>query len=141
MTKLKTLLTTAVALALAGPAFAQNNAITLQVNAGQVMTSTGGEFVPAASGAALVPGEKLMVTAGASATAVYPNGAGINFTVPGVYTIAAGGSIANTIQKQHGAWDPKIAIGVGAAVVVAGAVAAGGGGSSNNSTPISAGKR
>jgi len=130
-----------VAAAATAPAYAQNSAITLEVGTGSVMVSTGGAFQPAATGTTLVAGEKLMITAGAAATARYPNGAGISFTVPGVYTIAAAGaSTPSTVQKEHGAWDPKIAIGVGAAVVVAGALAAGGGGSSN-STPVSAGKR
>jgi len=77
------------------PAFAQETVGTLQVN-GTVMTSTGGEFVPAADGQAVAEGTRLMVSEGSSASITFPNGAVVNFTQPGVYTInmPAAGSLA-----------------------------------------------
>src|SRR5690606_33066295 len=68
------------------PAFAQAGMGTLQVN-GTVMTSTGGEFVPASDGQAIAEGTRLMVSEGSSASITFPNGAVVNFTEPGVYTI------------------------------------------------------
>lgn len=80
------------------PAFAQEAVGTLQVN-GSVMTSTGGEFTPASSGQAVAEGTRLMVAEGSSASITFPNGAVVNFTEPGVYTInmpAAGALAAGT---------------------------------------------
>src|SRR5690606_3828121 len=80
------------------PAFAQEAVGTLQVN-GTVMTSTGGEFVPASDGQAIAEGTRLMVSEGSSASITFPNGAVVNFTEPGVYTInmpAAGALAAGT---------------------------------------------
>lgn len=80
------------------PAFAQQSVGTLQVN-GTVMASTGGEFVAAADGQAVAEGTRLMVGENSSASITFPNGAVVNFTQPGVYTInmpAAGALAAGT---------------------------------------------
>ena len=80
------------------PAFAQESVGTLQVN-GNVMTSTGGDFVPASSGQVITEGTRLMVTEGSSASITFANGAVVNFTQPGVYTVnmpAAGALAAGT---------------------------------------------
>src|SRR5690606_35666483 len=83
------------------PAFAQEAMGTLEVN-GTVMTSTGGEFVPATSGQAIEEGTRLMDSEGSSASITFPNGAVVNFTTPGVYTIsmpAAGALAAGTVYS------------------------------------------
>lgn len=68
------------------PAFAQEVIGTLQVD-GTVMTSTGGDFVTAASGQAVQAGTRLMVADGGSASITFQNGAVAAFTEPGVYTV------------------------------------------------------
>lgn len=85
------------------PAFAQESVGTLQVN-GTVMTSTGGEFVPAADGQAVTEGSRLMVGEGSSASITFPNGAVVNFTQPGVYTInmPAAGTLASGTTYSAG---------------------------------------
>ena len=80
------------------PAFAQESVGTLQVN-GNVMVSSGGDFVQASSGQVVSEGTRLMVAEGSSASITFPNGAVVNFTQPGVYTInmpAAGALAAGT---------------------------------------------
>lgn len=78
------------------PAFAQQAVGTLQVN-GTVMTSTGGEFAAAADGQSVTEGTRLMVGENSSASITFPNGAVVNFTQPGVYTInmPAAGTLAS----------------------------------------------
>ena len=80
------------------PAFAQQAVGTLQVN-GTVMTSTGGEFAAAADGQSVTEGTRLMVGENSSASITFPNGAVVNFTQPGVYTInmPAAGSLASGV--------------------------------------------
>lgn len=80
---------TALAIVLAGlmaPALAQETIGTMQVN-GSVSTSTGGDFVPAASGEAIQAGERIMVGEGSSASIRFSNGAVVDYTTPGVYTV------------------------------------------------------
>lgn len=88
---MKTKLRLAAAAAILGaaafvPALAQETIGTMQVN-GTVMTSTGGEFAPAASGEAIQAGERIMVGEGSSATISFSNGAVVEYTAPGVYSI------------------------------------------------------
>ena len=69
------------------PAFAQDSSITLRVDSGTVMASNGGEFASANTGKPLAPGEKIMINAGSSATAVFGNGCTVEFNAPGVYAV------------------------------------------------------
>ena len=104
---MKTMLRVATAAALLGaaslaPAFAQETIGTMQVN-GTVMTSDGGEFVGASSGEAIQAGERIMVGEGSSASISFVNGAVVNYTAPGVYTIqlpaVATGATATTLGE------------------------------------------
>ena len=89
MMKFATLLIAASA-AFAAPAFAQNDAgILLRVDSGTVLSSTGGEYQAANTGKPLAIGEKLMVNAGSSATAVFEGGCTVQFSEPGVYQVPA----------------------------------------------------
>lgn len=95
MTKLASLIIAAsVALTASATASAADPAAILSVDSGSIMTSEGGEFTSARTGAALVEGERLMVTEGASATVRYPNGCVREYTVPGVYVVQATCSMA-----------------------------------------------
>ena len=69
------------------PAFAQDSSITLRVDSGSVMASNGGEFASANTGKTLAPGEKIMINAGSSATAVFASGCTVQFNAPGVYEV------------------------------------------------------
>ena len=86
MTKLAAILFAASA-ASAAPVFAQDSAITLRVDSGTVMSSTGGEYASANTGKPLVVGEKIMINAGSSASAVYDGGCTVEFKEPGVYEV------------------------------------------------------
>lgn len=88
MTKFAAVLLVASA-AFAAPAFAQDSSITLRVDSGSVMSSTGGEYASANTGKPLVVGEKIMINAGSSATALYDNGCTVRFAEPGVYEVPA----------------------------------------------------
>ena len=77
-----------VALAISGVAVAQDVAPALQIQAGQVMTSTGGEFVTAQNGQALVVGQRVMVAEDSSARIVYPNGCVVVLENEGVFVVA-----------------------------------------------------
>lgn len=127
---MKTMLRVATAAALLGaaslaPAFAQDTIGTMQVN-GTVMTSTGGEFVGAASGEAIQAGERIMVGEGSSAQITFVNGAVVNYTAPGVYSIqlpaVAAAGTATTVGSAVAANTGFIAL--------AGVIAAAGVGSS-----------
>lgn len=81
-------LAAASALALAvAPAFAQQPVATLQVEAGTVMTSEGGEFRTANTGEALNPGERIMLSENSVAVVRYPNGCVRRYDAPGVYPV------------------------------------------------------
>lgn len=81
------LLLSAALSVVAFPALAQDGVATLRVEAGSIMTSTGGEFSTAGTGEALVDGERLMVAEGAVATVVYPSGCTRQYASPGVYVV------------------------------------------------------
>lgn len=122
--------------ALAMPAFAQdNNNITLRVDTGTVMASTGGEYQSANSGKPLVVGEKIMVNAGGAAAAVYEDGCEVEFREPGVYEVP--GECKKVAWINNGNAGMSAAVIVGAAVI--GAALANSGGST--SAPISTGSR
>jgi hypothetical protein len=115
MTKLTVILLAACA-AFATPAFAQDDrGITLRVDAGTVMSSTGSEYVSANTGKPLVVGEKLMVNAGSSATAVYEGGCTVEFKEAGVYEVPGECKKAAWINSGSGN-------GMNAAVIVGAAV-------------------
>src|SRR3546814_160509 len=72
------------------------------------MTSTGGEFVSAATGEAIEAGEQIMVSEGGSASVTFSNGVVTNFTTPGVHTIsgipaATAGATAGSVGTAAGA--------------------------------------
>ena len=71
----------------AAPAIAAEPVVTLQVEQGNVMVSTGAEFVTVESGARLVEGQRLMLTDGATARLDYGNQCAVEYAVPGVYVI------------------------------------------------------
>lgn len=100
-------------------------AITLQVDAGQVMTSDGGEFVSASSGAAVSQGQRVMVAEGGAARLVYDNGCEKLLSSPGVYTVVSDCDSGSAVVGGNG----RLAAGVGGAVLVIAAIAGGGGGS------------
>ncbi len=121
----KLALATAVA-ALSLPAFAQQTIGTLTVNSGTVMTSEGGEFASASTGSSIQAGERLMVSENSSASVTFTNGAVVNYTAPGVYTITmpvAGGPVASAGGASTAA---TVGIVLGAAVLGAAAVEANG---------------
>ena len=123
----------AMSIVLATPALAQEAApaITLNVDAGSVMTSEGGEFATAANGSTLQPGTRVMIAEGSSATLAYGDGCAKLLATPGVYTVsadcvpAAQASGTNTGLVVGG-------VAAGAAVI---AVAAGGGSDDNDDPP------
>jgi len=96
---MKTLGKVALATALAGlmaPAIAQETIGTMQVN-GSVSTSMGGDFMPAASGESIQAGERIMVGEGSSASISFTNGAVVNYTTPGVYTVQMPAAVGTTV--------------------------------------------
>jgi hypothetical protein len=117
----KVVLATAVA-ALATPAFAQDTVGTLSVNQGTVMTSTGGEFASASSGEAIQAGERIMVGESSSASVTFTNGAVVNYTAPGVYTVQV--PVAGTPVATSGGASSAATVGIvlGAAVLGAAAI-------------------
>ncbi|HEY6941833.1 hypothetical protein [Dokdonella sp.] len=81
----------AVAVLIAGAATAAlaQDAATLEVQRGVVMTSRGGEFATAHSGQSLRAGERVMVTKDGAATIVFGN-CRRTYDRPGVYTVGEG---------------------------------------------------
>lgn len=77
------------AFAAAAPAYAEDPAPTLQVDSGTVMTSQGGEFVTAASGASVAPGTRIMLAENSSATVTYANGCSAVISAAGVHAVPA----------------------------------------------------
>ena len=82
------------------------------------MASTGGEFASANTGKPLEVGEKLMINAGSSATAVFENGCTVEFNAPGVYAVP--GECRKVAWANSGSGG-----GMGAAIIVGTAVIAG----------------
>jgi hypothetical protein len=117
----KLVLATAVA-ALAMPALAQETIGTLTVQQGTVMTSTGGEFASAASGESIQSGERIMVGEGGSASVTFTNGAVVNYTAPGVYTVQM--PVAGAPVASAGGASTAVSAGIilGAAVLGAAAI-------------------
>lgn len=85
----RSLLFAAVAATAFSAAHAQDNAVTVRVHGGSVMTSQGGEFVTAASGSRIAPGSRIMLAEGASASLVYANGCTQAIAAAGVHAVPA----------------------------------------------------
>lgn len=119
MTKFSAVLL-AASVAFAAPAFAQDQNVTLQIDSGSVMASTGGDYASASNGQALASGQKIMVNEGSSATLVYGNDCKMQLTQPGVYTVP---DQCNAVASNGsgGASGTNAAI-VGGAAAVAGAL-------------------
>lgn len=81
----------ALSIAAFSPAHAQDQdpAPTLRVDSGTVMTSQGGEFVSAASGATVTPGTRVMLAEGSTASLVYANGCTASISAAGVHAVPA----------------------------------------------------
>jgi hypothetical protein len=86
------------------------------------MTSTGGEFASASSGAGIESGERLMVSEGGSATVNFTNGAVVNYTAPGVYTVTVPAPAA--VATAGSGMSPAASAGIilGAAVLAGAAI-------------------
>lgn len=121
------MLATALALVLSAPAFAQDATVTLQIDSGTAMISTGGEFTTAASGTQVPAGARVMVPEGSRATLVYSNGCSRSLGSTGVHgvpaTCVAGGS--NT-AGSGGAGGTGSALGTVGVVALGTALVAGG---------------
>lgn len=121
----------AVALAIAPlAAFAQDPAtetvIGLTVENGSVLVSTGGEFVQAAPGQVLQPGQRVLVAEGASASLDYSGGCQTPLAQPGVYTVSASCSPTGTNPAESGTSTASgTGAGTGGAAVGTGTVVAG----------------
>ena len=112
-------LAVAVTLALAASAAsAADGDITLRVDRGSIMTSTGGEFASAQSGKVLIEGERMMVTEGASATVFYDRDCRREYTAPGVYEIERDCKRAVAMVGTDWLSAGKIALGVGVGAAI-----------------------
>lgn len=141
MRKLASALITA-SVALAAPVFAQgpvqNQNIILKVDAGSVLTSTGGEFVSANSGQQVMIGEKLLINTGSNARLVYDRGNNeptddcvIDFRKPGVYNVPTDCKMAVAWTGGGTSQVGNAAIIVGTGLVLAALI----GNSSDNNKP------
>lgn len=89
----------AASVAFAAPAFAQDQNVTLQIDSGSVMASTGGDYASASNGQTLASGQKIMVNEASSATLLYGNGCKMQLSQPGVYTVP---SECNAVAMNNG---------------------------------------
>ncbi len=120
MTKLASLLVAvSLALSVSAAASAADNAATLTVESGTVMSSQGGDFTPAQSGQVLASGDRLMVTDKSSATLRYDNDCKRHYTVPGVYVVEEDCKKAVVADDDMTNWTMISAVAIGAAVVAA----------------------
>ncbi|QNN69247.1 hypothetical protein [Thermomonas carbonis] len=108
----------AVTVAFAAPAFAQDQiqAITLRIDAGTALTSTGGDFTSATTGQPLAVGEKVMINEKSASTAIYDSGCEVKFDKPGVYEVPS--------DCKPGAWVATEGSRVKTWVIVGGALVA-----------------
>ena len=121
------------ALGVSAAAAAAEPDATLTVDSGTVMTSQGGDFVPAQSGQALNTGDRLMVTEKSVATVRYDNDCQRQYSVPGVYVVEKDCEKAVAADDDMTNWTMVSAIAIGAAVVAA--TVSGGG--DDDDTPVS----
>ena len=122
-----------IALSVSTAAAAAEPDATLTVDSGAVMTSQGGDFLPAQSGQALNTGDRLMVTEKSVATVRYDNDCQRQYSVPGVYVVEKDCTKAVGAADDSTNWTMISAIAIGAAVVAA--TVSGGG--DDNDTPVS----
>ena len=107
--------------------------IVLGIEEGTVLVSSGDEFTQAASGQAVEPGQRVLISEGASATLTYDNGCLKLLSTPGVYTVNADCETAGAVAGRSSVG--VIAGVVGGVAVIA--AAAGGGGGSDPPPPVS----
>lgn len=106
--------------------------IGLQIDGGSVLVSTGGEFVQAASGQVVAPGQRVLVAEGGKASLDYGNGCQKALSEPGVYTVTPDCSLAST--QRSVSTGAVVAGAVGGVAVIA---ALAGGGGSDDPPPVS----
>lgn len=94
---------------------------------GDVMVSTGGEFVQATPGQPVEPGHRVLVAEGASATLDYGSGCSKAMSSAGVYTITGDCQAAGT---RSGMSQNAILASVAGGIAVIAAASGGGGGGS-----------
>lgn len=104
---------------------------TVRVDQGKVMVSDGGAFTAVVTGAAIAPGQRLMLSEGAAATVMYSNHCKRKYSAPGVYVIED----ASNCKAPVAGSNTGVAIGVAAGAAAIGVAAGGGGGDDNNDTP------
>ncbi len=106
------------ALGVSSAASAADSAI-LNVQNGTVMTSQGGDFVPAPDGQAVSAGDRVMVTEKSSALVRYSDGCVRQYSVPGVYVVE--GDCKKTVAADDDMtnWTMVSAVAIGAGVVAA----------------------
>lgn len=109
--------------------------ITLQVDAPDVMTSSGGEFATAASGDSLAPGFRVMVAEGGAARLQYGNDCEVILAEPGVHTVSDECDRGLAAPVERGTVSTGVIVGSAAAVIAIGAAV--GGGSSSTPPPVS----
>jgi hypothetical protein len=103
----------------AAPAFAQSGPITLRVDVGNAMVSTGGEFATAPSGTQLAPGSRVMLSEGSRATLVYANGCTQPLSAAGVFGVPA--TCVVPAGSTGGAGVDVAGLGIVSGIAVAGA--------------------
>jgi hypothetical protein len=108
-----------IAAAFAAPAFAQDAPVTLRVDSGTAMASTGGEYVSANTGTALTTGQSIMVGENSAVTLVYDGGCTIKIATPGTYNVPATCTRAGWASSGNTMRDAAIIIGTAALIGVA----------------------
>lgn len=104
----------------ATPVFAQSGdtVATVEVAAGDVKTSDGGEFTSAAPGQRVESGHRLMLGEGARVTLRYDDNCQRTFDAPGVYTVSARCAPVAAASGRDGRGAALIAGGVAAGAAI-----------------------
>lgn len=121
--KTLTALVLASAVALGGPALAQEQTASVSAQTGQVtVSSRGSDFQTLAQGQTVRVGDRVMLLEGSSVTLNFSNGCALNLNKPGVYTVPAvsGSSGCGAFNAQGVDWTGAAIIAGGVAVVAAG---------------------
>lgn len=113
-------LTLAAITLIAAPADAQDLTATLRIN-GTVMVSTGGDFHDATDGQSILPGQRIMVGEGASATVQFTQDCKRTYNQAGVFTItpALCDQDARERALEAGGGSPLTTTGIVLAAVIA----------------------
>lgn len=122
----------ALVLAAAGAQAQEASRIELGIEGGSVLVSTGGEFTQASGGQEVVPGHRVLVAEGASATLTYANGCRKSLSAAGVYTVNA-----DCDDGAGAGGTPNAGVIAAVAGGVAVIAAAAGGGGSDRAPPVS----